>query len=87
MRYLKAKIAQDEEDYLYRVYITDSLRLHGENKYLTRSWSEIIKPQKKEKARSAEEIIAAVIENGGLTITEGGEEAVVSDSAGEADTG
>jgi len=39
----------------YRAYVTESLRLQGENKYIQRSWLDIINPKPTDN-RSAGEI-------------------------------
>lgn len=55
MRYVRAKVAEDDERMAYRAYVTESLRLQGENKYIQRSWLDIINPKPTDN-RSAGEI-------------------------------
>ena len=53
--------------------MTESLRLQGENKYLTVSWGDAIR-KKGEDSRTPEEIAADIIKRAGLTFEGGGEE-------------
>lgn len=66
MRYILAKIAEDDERTAYRAYVTESLRLQGENKYIQRSWLDIIDPKPVDN-RSGDEIAVQVLRNTGLT--------------------
>lgn len=65
MRYVLAKIAEDEERMTYRAYVTETLRLRGENKYISRSWLDIIDPKPVDN-RSGDEIALSVVKNAGL---------------------
>ena len=49
----------------YRAYVTESLRLQGENKYIQRSWLDIIDHRPMD-TRSGDEIALDVIERTGL---------------------
>lgn len=49
----------------YRAYVTESLRLQGENKYIQRSWLDIIDHRSMD-TRSGDEIALDVIERAGL---------------------
>lgn len=55
----------------YRTYMTEILRLRGENKTLTKSWLDIIDPKPVDN-RSGDEIAIQVLQNTGLT-PKGGE--------------
>ena len=50
----------------YRTYMTEILRLRGENKTLTKSWLDIIDPKPVDN-RSGDEIAVQVLRNTGLT--------------------
>lgn len=56
---------------LYREYVTESLRLRGENKYLSSSWHDIVTTRRID-TRTGDEIAAEVIFRCGLTL-KGGE--------------
>lgn len=71
MRYVRAKCEQDFEEMSYRTYVTEILRLRGENKTLTKSWLGIIDPKPVDN-RSGDEIAVQVLRNTGLT-PKGGE--------------
>ena len=62
---MRAKVAEDDERTAYRAYVTESLRLQGENKYIQRSWLDIIDPKPVD-TRSGDEIALDVIERTGL---------------------
>lgn len=49
----------------YRTYVTEILRLHGENKTLTKSWLDIIDPKPADN-RTGNEIAAGFILRHGL---------------------
>ena len=55
------------EQSMYMAYMTESIRLMGENKVLKSSWLEMIEPRHRE-TRSAEDIVSDVIERGGLVV-------------------
>ena len=65
MRYVRAKIDEDGERLSFRAYVTDSLRLKGEGKYIPERWIEIIEPQRRDD-RSAEQIAADIMAGAGL---------------------
>ena len=67
MRYVRAKCEQDFEVMSYRTYVTEILRLRGENKTLTKSWLDIIDPKPVDD-RSGDEIARDFVQrmkNGG----------------------
>ena len=66
-------IRQQNDEFMFRLYVTDSLRARGENKYLQKRWAEIIE-RKPQNTRTADEIILGVIQNAGLKFKgQGGE--------------
>lgn len=62
---------QDDEERSFRLYMTEIVRLRGENKTLTKSWLDIIDPKPVDN-RSGDEIAVQVLRNTGLT-PKGGE--------------
>lgn len=68
MRYVTAKVAKESEEVAYRFYITEALKIIGENtarvveggKALTVSYKDIVTPKPVE-TRSAEEIKANLL--------------------------
>jgi hypothetical protein len=62
---VRAKCTEDDERMAYRAYVTESLRLQGENKYIQRSWMDIINPKPVD-TRTGDEIALQVIKNAGL---------------------
>lgn len=64
---MRARIEQDFEEHTYRQYMTEILRLRGENKTLTKSWMDIIDPKPVDN-RSGDEIARDFVQrmkNGG----------------------
>lgn len=56
------------EEKTYRIYVTDSLHLSGQNKYLTHRWLDMVKRKQAEDNRSGEEIAADIISRHGLRL-------------------
>ena len=54
----------DEEEYTFRVYMTDAAHLSGENKYPAARWADVI--GRKIDTRSGDEIAADIINGAGL---------------------
>jgi len=74
LSYVRAAIEQDEEDYTFKVYMSDSAQLAGENKFITRRWCDIANDLKKPPDnRTGDEVAADVIKRLGLSL-KGGEE-------------
>ena len=64
MRYVMSRVAEQQDDLAYRIYISDMLRLQGEGKYLTARYIDIIRPKeikKKEPEKTADEIAIDII--------------------------
>lgn len=59
---LPSVISEKEKELSYRVYVTDTLRLHGEGKYITNRWADKLEPRKIQKAddRPPEVIVAEI---------------------------
>jgi len=70
MRYVAERLKKDRVNAAYRNYIADSLRGIPQGRYLVNRFRDIIKPEKAEDTRSAEEIAADVIKQAGLIFGE-----------------
>lgn len=57
-----------DEDEAYRVYVCEQLRLHGEGKYLSKSYYDLLHPKDD---FDAEKVIGTVIEKAGLEVIDG----------------
>lgn len=56
MRYVSARYEQEKRAEVYRIMVTESLRVLHEGKYVTVSYQELIKPQKVEEQKSGEQV-------------------------------
>lgn len=65
MRYVQARYEQEQRELAYRIFVTESLRLAPQNKYLTMKYMEMIKPQAIDN-RTGDEVAIDVIERIGL---------------------
>lgn len=59
------RIEADEEEFSYRVFMTDSFRLLGENKALSQRWADLFMDEEKD-TRSGDEIALDVLIRSGL---------------------
>jgi len=67
LSYVRAAIEQDEEEYTFKVYMSDSVQLAGEDKFITRRWCDIANDLKKPvDNRTGDEVAADVIKRLGL---------------------
>lgn len=66
MRYVSALDAREQETEAFRIYVTDSLRLSGEGKYIAERYIDLLRPPRE---TNAKEIIDDVITRGGLEVT------------------
>lgn len=69
MRYVMARFKEYQRELAYRVYISDSLFYYGQQKQLTKRWSDIAYPKPVDK-RSGDEIALEVIKKAGLRFGE-----------------
>lgn len=69
MRYVMARLRAENRDHAYRIYISDSLYLYGQNKRLLERYEDRIRPRKIDK-RTPEQIAADVIRDAGLKVTD-----------------
>ena len=65
MRYVEARFDEYNRDEAYRIYISKSLQLIPQDKYLTKNYSDILKPEKKDD-RSGEDIVSDIMLKAGL---------------------
>ena len=62
------RYSKEYRDVAYKTYVTDSLQLNVQNKYLTSRYCDIINTNKAIDNRSADEIVLDVILNAGLVV-------------------
>lgn len=62
------RYSKEYRDVAYKTYVTDSLQLNVQNKYLTSRYYDIINTNKAIDNRSADEIALDVILNAGLVV-------------------
>lgn len=74
MRYAMARYQSQQRDLVYRIYLTDCLRIIGENtakigggSYITAKFSDIINQEPVDN-RSGEEIAADIINRAGIEV-------------------
>ena len=68
MGYAITRYSKEYRDVVYKMYVTDSLQLNPQNKYLTAKYSDLIDTDKVVDTRSADEIALDVILNAGLVV-------------------
>lgn len=66
MRYVEARIEQENRDEAYRIYVTKSLQLAPQNKFINVSYNDLLKPKKID-TRSGDEIALDIFERAGLS--------------------
>lgn len=66
MRYIEARIDDFKREEMYRIFISETLRIAPEGKHITKTWSDFIN-QTQEEPVDAEEIINDVMLNAGLS--------------------
>ena len=74
MRYVTTRYQSQQRDLIYRIYVTNCLRIMTENtakqfggNYVTAEYEDLIKPKKKDN-RTGNEIAADVIRNAGIKV-------------------
>ena len=67
MRYVLARLSQDRREETYRIFVTESLRLIPQDRYLTKRYTEIVNPQPQDK-RTGDEVVMDIIERAGLQL-------------------
>lgn len=66
MRYVMARYKMEQRELAYRIFVTDSLQLAPQNKYIVTRYEDSIKTKKKDN-RTGDEIAADVIKRAGLS--------------------
>lgn len=67
MRYVEARVEEFSRDEAYRIFVTRSLQLIPQSKYLTKDFKDIIHPDKADN-RTADEIASDVVKKAGLKL-------------------
>lgn len=74
MRYVTTRYQSQQRDLIYRIYVTNCLRIMTENtakqaggNYMTAEYTDLIHPKKKDN-RTGNEIAADVIRNTGIKV-------------------
>ena len=74
MRYVTTRYQSQQRDLIYRIYVTNCLRIMTENtakqaggNYMTDEYTDLIHPKKKDN-RTGNEIAADVIRNAGIKV-------------------
>lgn len=65
MRYVEARIDEYNREEAYRIYVSKSLQLAPQGKWLTVSYMDILKPQKVDD-RNGDEIVSDIMKRAGL---------------------
>lgn len=75
--YAKAKLRDFEDELLYKIYVTDSLKYIAENTakqvggvHLTKRYIDLVEPKEPETPKTPDEIIDEVTKNAGLEVIE-----------------
>ena len=66
MRYVEARIDEFKREEMYRIFISESLRIAPEGKHITKTWSDFVN-QTQEEPVNAEEVINDVMLKAGLS--------------------
>lgn len=65
MRYVEARFDEYQREKAYRIYVTKSLQLIPQSKYITKSFEETMNPKKVD-TRSGDQIVMDVMKLAGL---------------------
>lgn len=66
MRYVEARINQESREEAYRIYVTRSLQLAPQHKYMQKSYGDLLE-QKKVDTRTGDEIAEDIMKRAGLS--------------------
>lgn len=58
MRYVVSRLNEKNREMAYRIYLTDSLHLYAQNKYLPERWCDLINNKVERDDRTADEVIS-----------------------------
>ena len=67
MRYVIARLDEEDREMAYRFYVTNSLQNIPQNKYITKTFYDMLYPEPQDD-RSAEEIVDDVVAKAGLVL-------------------
>lgn len=67
MRYVEARLDEYQREETYRFYVTKSLQLLPQNKYLQASYQETVDTPKDIDTRTGDEIVFDIMKRAGLT--------------------
>lgn len=70
MRYVEARFEEVNREEAYRIFVTRSLQLAPQMKFLTKNYYEIINPEPEQEEKTGDEIAADVIARAGLKFGE-----------------
>lgn len=65
MRYVEARFDEYNRDEAYRIYVSKSLQLAPQDKYITKNYTDLLKPKKID-TRSGEDIVSDIMLKAGL---------------------
>lgn len=65
MRYVEARVEEFSRDEAYRIYVTTSLQLAPQSKYINKDYTDLVN-NKKEKERSGDDIAKDIFNRAGL---------------------
>ena len=68
MRYAKAVARREFEEKVFRVYVTEGMRLHGQGKCISVPWLDVVEPKP---APDAGRIVDDVVSRAGLVMIHG----------------
>lgn len=71
MRYVEARIEENDRTEAYRILVSKNLQLAPQGKYLDMNYTDIIQPEKKEDQKSGSEIALDIIKRAGLNFNKG----------------
>jgi hypothetical protein len=66
MRYVEARVEDYDREEAYRIFVTTSLQLAPQNKYLSKSYTELVNPKEGLDAKSGDEIVTDIFNRAGL---------------------
>lgn len=69
MRYVNARLEQEDRDFIYRIFVTKSLQLIPQSRYLSKEYYEVLQPQNIDH-RTGDEIAADIILRAELSFKE-----------------
>ena len=69
MRYVEARIEQEQRDLMYRIYVTDALQAMPQDRYLVQRYADFaVEKNVQEDTRTGDEIAEEIIKKAGLKL-------------------